>query len=333
MTDLDAGYDSPQFAVALDLGGTALKGAVVGTDGQVVARTRAPVDAMAGPDSVLDAVARTARELTVECHARSGQPPTAVGMAVPGIVDEAAGVVRFAANLGWRDVLARDQLASALGTEVVLSHDVRAGAIAEYTVGAARAMASFLFITLGTGVGGAVVMEGRPYRGGRLLAGEVGHMVVAPDGEPCPCGSRGCLETVASASAIARAYARRSGNAGCSAADVASAVSEGDGIAAAVWAEAVAALALAIVSVMRILDLDAVVVGGGLSAAGEMLLAPLRDGVAASSSYQPPPTIVLAELGNDAGWLGAAIEAWRSRRVMIDARTWRYREIATPSAS
>jgi glucokinase len=236
----------------------------------------------------------------------SGRAP----VAVPGIVDEARGVAAYSANLGWRDVPLRDLLAERLGRPVALGHDVRTGGLAEGRIGAGRGANRFLFVPLGTGIAGAIGIDGRVEAGAHGFAGEIGHVVVRPGGLPCPCGQRGCLERYASAAAVSQAWAAACGDAEADAADCAKAVSSGDVAARAVWQEAVDALADGLVTALTLLDPDTLIVGGGLAEAGDTLFAPLREAVRRRVTFQKLPSIVPAALGDTAGCLGAGLLAW-----------------------
>jgi glucokinase len=230
--------------------------------------------------------------------------PAAIGLVVPGVVDEAAGLAVFSANLGWRDLPLRDLLEERTGLPVAFGHDVRAGGLAEGALGAARGVRDFLFLALGTGVAGAAVLDGRPYAGGGY-AGEIGHVVVEPGGRECGCGARGCLETVASAGAIAARYGH-----GATAAQVAARCAAGDPDARRVWREAVDALAGALAMYVGALAPAAIVVGGGLAEAGDQLLAPLGAALDERLTFQRRPRLCRAALGDQAGRLGAALLAW-----------------------
>ena len=314
-TVLDASPDTfaTGLVAAIDVGGTSMKGALVGADQRVVHEARRPTPRDAGPDAVVSAIEAFLEEL-LAAAARLPAPggrPVAAGVAVPGIVDEAAGVARSSANLGWRDVPLARRLEVAAGLPVALGHDVRAGALAEYRLGAGRGSDGMLFLPVGYGVAAAIVADGRLVVA-RGHAGEIGHLVVEPGGESCGCGGRGCLETVASGSAIARRYAQRSGpgdGSSVSAREVAARARAGDETAIAVWADAVQALAFAIAVSATLLAPEVVVVGGGLSLAGEQLLGPLRAAVPGYLSFVPVPRITTATLGDRAGCLGAAILA------------------------
>ena len=289
--------------IALDVGGTVMKGALVGRDHTPVHRARRPT-ASGGGAAAVAGVLDFAAELLRAGRAAFGAPPRAAGVALPGLVDEAAGVAVYSANLGWREVPLRERLRERLGgLPVALGHDVRAGGLAEGRLGAGTGVDRFLFLALGTGIAGAIGIDGRMEPGAHGGAGEIGHLVVRPGGAPCACGQRGCLETLASASAVARAW-------GGSAADAARAVAAGDPRARAIWAEAVDALADGLCAAIGLLDPRTVIVGGGLAESGETLLAPLRRALAAKLTFQRMPGIVPAALGDGAGCLGAGLLAW-----------------------
>jgi glucokinase len=295
-----AGEDD-RTVVALDVGGTVLKGAVVDANGVPLHELRAPTGT--GLPAILDLLARL----------RAAAPrPAAVGVVVPGIVDDAAGVARYAANLGWRDLPLRALVEEHSGLPVAVSHDVRAGGLAEGMLGAARGVPDFLFLPIGTGIAGAVVIGGRPYAGAHDAAGELGHLVVRPGGPPCACGATGCLEAVASAAAIARHYRQRTGESSASAADVAARVAAGDADAQAVWSDAVAALADGLASYVAVVDPSLIVVGGGLATSGAVLLDPLTEALTARLTVHAPPPVVAAQLGDRAGCMGAALLAWQA---------------------
>jgi glucokinase len=292
-----------RHVAALDVGGTEIKGALVTSGARMLERRRWPTPAGDGPDAVLAAVLDAAAEL-----AAAG--PVAIGVAVPGVVDEERDVVAYAANLGWRDVPLRAAVRERTGLPVGFGRDMRACGLAEVTHGAARGARDAAIIPIGTGIAAALISDGR-YLSGGGYAGEIGHVDVG-HGEPCPCGGRGCVEVVASAAAIARRYTARAGAPAEGAAGVARLVEAGDADARAVWAEAVEALAVGVVWLATALAPEVVVIGGGLSRAGETLLAPLREAVEARLTFQRRPRVVPAELGDEAGTLGAALFAWEA---------------------
>lgn len=290
--------------VAVDVGGTAIKG------GLVSGRPRAtdavqrwdtpPGDPGAAVRAVLDAV-------TSLCE-RAGNP-AAVGLVVPGLVDERSGVAVYSENVGWRDIPFRDLIAERTGLPVGFGHDVRAAGLAEQRFGAGRDVDDLLFMPIGAGISGAALIEGRWL--GNPWAGEIGHIDVA-GGQDCVCGAHGCLEAVASASAIARRYSRATGTTVRGAVDVLDAADGGDVVAARIWDEAVAALARALIAYAGLLAPELVIIGGGLSRAGDRLIEPLRTQLHRLVRLQREPRIVASALGADAGRVGAALLAHRA---------------------
>ena len=300
--------------VALDVGGTLMKAAVVDEDGQVLVNDFRPTPSQHTTDGILDYAAELAARVP---------DAAAVGLAVPGVVDEGNGTVRFAANLGWRDVPLRDLAEQRLGLTVALGHDVRAGGLAEGLFGAARGVGDFLFLPIGTGIAGAVFVDGQPYAGAGGQGGEIGHAPVLPNGELCACGLRGCLETYASAAAIVRRYAEQGGPPGLSTPDIVSRAATGDLIARRVWLDAIAALGCALAGYTMLLDPALIVIGGGLADSGDALLGPLRTAVAERLVWRQSPVLVGAALGSSAGTLGAAVLAWRAVGYPDAGSSWR----------
>ncbi|MEE1929670.1 ROK family protein [Streptomyces sp. TRM 70351] len=301
-----------RYVIALDVGGTGMKAALVGPDGRLLHEARRPTGRKRGPDAVTAAVLDFADELRRVGADRYGTGPAAAGVVVPGILDEPEGVVRFSANLGWKDVPLRALLAERLGASlpVALGHDVRTGGLAEGRIGAGAGVDRFLFVPLGTGIAGAIGLDGRVEAGAHGGAGEIGHVVVRPAGPECGCGQRGCLETMASASAVGRAWAAASGDPAATAADAARAVVAGDPRAVAVWQDAIDALATGLVTALTLLDPRMLIIGGGLAEAGDTLFTPLRGAVRDRVTFQRLPSIVPAALGDAAGCLGAGLLAW-----------------------
>ncbi|HEY9329349.1 MAG TPA: ROK family protein [Streptomyces sp.] len=300
-----------KHVIALDVGGTGMKAALVGADGTLLYEARRATGRERGPDAVVESVLAFAADLRAYGEEHLGESAVAAGVAVPGIVDAHNGIAVYAANLGWRDVPMRLLLGERLGgVPVALGHDVRTGGLAEGRIGAGKGADRFLFVPLGTGIAGAIGIAGTIEAGAHGYAGEIGHIVIRPDGPDCPCGQRGCLETLASAGAVSRAWAAASGDAKADAADCAKAVESGDPKAVAVWADAVDALAAGLVTALTLLDPRTLIIGGGLAEAGETLFTPLRAAVEERVTFQKLPHIVPAALGDTAGCLGAGLLAW-----------------------
>ncbi|WP_142153031.1 ROK family protein [Streptomyces sp. SLBN-31] len=299
-----------RHVIALDVGGTGMKAALVGAGGELLHRARRATGRERGPDAVVEGILDFAAELRGYGVEHLGEPAAAAGVAVPGIVDEPRGLAAYAANLGWRDVPLRDLLSHRLGAPVALGHDVRTGGLAEGRIGAGRGADRFLFVALGTGIAGAIGMAGRVESGAHGFAGEIGHIVVRPAGTPCPCGQSGCLERYASAAAVGQAWAKACGDPDADAADCARAVTSGDPNAVRIWQGAIDALADGLLTALTLLDPRTLIIGGGLAEAGETLFTPLREAVERRVTFQKLPSIVPAGLGDTAGCLGAGLLAW-----------------------
>lgn len=290
----------PATVAAVDVGGTSIKGGVFGPDGPGVT-LRLPTPRSAGPDAVVSAVLKAIDALVGSADV------AAVGLVLPGIVDQDRGVAVTAGNLGWHDVPFRDVVERLTGLPVFVGHDVRASGYAELQIGAARGVRDALVLPIGTGLAAAMLVEGR-LLSGASGSGEIGHWDVGHQ-EPCVCGGRGCLEAVASAAAIARRFTARTGRQVTGAAEVAKLTSGGDPEATTVWNEAVESLATALAVYTTLLAPEVVVIGGGLSCAGDLLLRPLAARLAARLTFQRRPRLRAAALGDEAGCVGAALQA------------------------
>jgi len=306
-TSVNSGEAAQRLVAAIDVGGTSIKTALVAEDLRVVHAHRTPTRRVDGSVDVGQIT-----ELIEQLRGTAGAATVCgVGVAAPGIIDEEHGIARAAVNLGWRELPLRALLSEAAGMPVALGHDVRTGGLAEFTVGAATGVRNAMFMPIGTGIAAAVLVDGH-----RLdadgYAGEIGHIVVDPQGTVCGCGIRGCLETVASAAHIARRYAEGSGKPVTRAADVADAVRAGDPAAVAVWDRAVEGLAAALTTASTLFAPEIVAIGGGLAESGDTLLAPLREALVGRMTFQRVPKIVPASLGDNAGCIGSALMAWRA---------------------
>ncbi|WP_327290603.1 ROK family protein [Streptomyces sp. NBC_01198] len=309
-----------RHVIALDVGGTGMKAALVAADGTLLHEDRRATGRERGPDAVVTAILDFAADLRAHGIREYGGPAAAAGVAVPGIVDDVNGIAAYAANLGWTDVPLRALLSQRLdGVPVALGHDVRTGGLAEGRLGAGRGTDRFLFLALGTGIAGAIGIDGRIETGAHGCAGELGHVVVRPGGPECGCGQRGCMEVLASAAAVSRAWAAAAGDPGADAADCARAVDAGDPRAIEVWRDAVDALAAGLVTGITLLDPRVLIIGGGLAEAGDTLFGPLRAAVEARVTFQKLPLIVPAALGDTAGCLGAGLLAWDLLSVEVSA--------------
>ncbi|MFY1674844.1 ROK family protein [Plantactinospora sp. WMMB334] len=296
-----------EVVVALDVGGTGMKCALVRPDGDVVHAERHHTRAERGPAAVVESILDVADGLAGKARA-DGFTPVAVGVAVPGVVDETSGRAVWSANLGFRDVPLRELVGARLGLPAALGHDVRVGGLAEARLGGGRGTRHVLFLAIGTGIAAAHVVDGSAFAGAHGAAGELGHVVVRPDGPPCGCGRLGCLEAVASAAAVGRRYEALAGTA-ATAAEVVARAAGGEENAARVWRETIDALADGLTIAQALYDTEVVVLGGGLAEAGADLLDPLGVALRQRLTFQTEPRLRRAALGDGAGCLGAALLA------------------------
>jgi len=285
--------------LAVDVGGTTLKGAVVDERGHsiMLRDRRSDQDGRRVEDNLL--------VLLDELRAEGGDP-VAVGVGTPGTVEEATGTIVYASNLGWRHYPLRAVLEEATGLPVAVGHDARAAGRAEQL--ASGTAGSFAFVPIGTGIAAALVVNGVAVSGATGAAGEFGHVIVHPDGEQCPCGQRGCVEAYAAGAAIVRRYRARGGRA-ASTAEVAGRLGY-DELAQEVWADAVRALALGLQGLTMTFDPAQIVLGGGVSRAGDALLDPLAVELSRRLTWREAPSLSLARWGTEAGRVGAALLAF-----------------------
>ncbi|WP_285114450.1 ROK family protein [Leifsonia sp. fls2-241-R2A-40a] len=293
--------------LAVDLGGTAMKGAVVGEDGAAAAES-----ILATPtDDILPALVRLLEDLR-RTAMDDGHDVVGAGVVTPGMLDEQRGVVHYASNLGWRDVPLLDILRAELRLPVAVGHDVRAAGLAERNTGAARGFGDFTLVPIGTGVAAALVSAGGAVTGATGAAGEFGHIPVIPGGEPCTCGQRGCLEVYMSGAGVSRRY-QAAGGEPLSTRRIVERLG-GDALADRVWSEALDVLAQGLNILTLLLDPGLIVLGGGVSHAGDALFGPLSDRMSAGLAWRDRPPVVRSALGGDAGRTGAALLAFDAAR-------------------
>lgn len=305
-------------AIGIDIGGTKIAGALVDPDGVILRSMRRPTPA-GDPAAIVDVVVELVRELG------DGPDIVAVGVAAAGYIDAAQSTVYYAPNINWRNEPFRDRLAERLpGVDITIDNDANAAGWAEYRFGAGRGTTDMTMITIGTGVGGAIVTGGRLFRGGFGTAGEIGHLRVVPGGHPCGCGQRGCIEQYGSGRALLRfageiadaggigqgiAAARAANGGTLDGAVLASLIQDGDPGALAALRELGDHLGQACASIGAVLDPQVFVVGGGVAVAGDLLLDPIREAYLAhlpARGFHPVPEFTVAQLVNDAGVVGAA---------------------------
>ncbi|MFI9024700.1 ROK family protein [Streptomyces sp. NPDC053560] len=308
---------------ALDIGGTKIAGALVDDRGRLLVRATRPTPAQEDGAAVMGAVAAVLDELTA---APEWSRTSVVGIGSAGPVDAQAGTVSPVNIPGWRDFPLVAGVRERTGDlPVVLVGDGVAMTAAEHWQGAARGHRNALCMVVSTGVGGGLVLNGRPHPGPTGNAGHIGHISVDLDGDPCPCGGRGCVERIASGPNIARralAEGWRPGPDGdATAAAVAAAARAGDAVALRSFARAAQALAAGIAATATLVEIEIAVIGGGVAGAGDVLFAPLRRALReyATLSFARDITVVPAQMGTDAGVVGAAAAAQQYREDALAA--------------
>lgn len=293
------------LVLGVDVGGTTIKAEITDAQGRVLARRSGTTPS--GP-AALDAIGEVGDEAVSDLPDEHRHRLARAAVVVPGIVDRVRGVAVFSANIGWRDLPVTEALAEHWHVPVLVDHDVTLAGWAEWRLGAGRGCDDLCFVALGTGVASAHVAAGRLLRGGLGGVGELGHLPVRRGGRRCPCGAHGCVETLASAASIARAYTERTDRPVTGAEEVV-ARRDVDAAAREVWDEAVAALADGLLPVAYLLSPTRIVLGGGLSQAGEVLTTAVQQALTARIQVTPVPTVVVGEFGPRAGVVGATLLA------------------------
>lgn len=312
--------------IGIDIGGTKVSGGVLDDDGRILVRTRRDTpDRSNAPRIVEDTIVEVFEELLVLAEEAHLERPATVGVGAAGFVAADRATVVFAPHLSWRNEPLRESLGKRIDLPIVIENDANAALWAEYRFGAARGATHAVMITLGTGIGGALLVGGHLVRGRYGIAGEFGHMQVVPGGQRCECGNRGCWEQYSSGNALVREARGMAMANSPMAADliahvggdvedltgprITDAAKEGDATAVELLAEIGHWLGVGIADLAAALDPEVFIVGGGVSAAEELLLAPARDTFArqlAGRGYRPAARIVTARFGPDAGLIGAA---------------------------
>lgn len=304
-------------AIGIDIGGTKIAGAVVDELGTIVREDRVPTDA-SRPEEIENAVVAMIQRLSDGPEEIAG-----AGVAAAGFIDAAQSTVYYAPNINWRHEPFRDKLEARLDLPVVIENDANAAGWAEFRYGAGRLVSDMVVLTIGTGVGGAIVSNDRLFRGGFGAGAEIGHMRVVPGGLPCGCGAHGCIEQYGSGRALQR-MANELADAGgigqgladvrartgtLTGADISALIGAGDPGALAALRQLGDWLGQACASLGAILDPQLFVFGGGVAQAGELLLEPIRLAYLENlpaRGFHPEPEFAIAELVNDAGVVGAA---------------------------
>ncbi|HEX4444530.1 MAG TPA: ROK family glucokinase [Galbitalea sp.] len=303
-------------AIGIDIGGTKIAGAVVSDEGEILVEERRPTQA-GDPDAIVETVVDMVTRLSAD------REIMAAGVAAAGFIDAAQSNVYYAPNINWRNEPLRARLQQRLDLDITVDNDANAAGWAEFRFGAGRLFSDMTMLTIGTGVGGAIVTEDRLFRGGFGAGAEIGHLRVVPDGLPCGCGARGCIEQYGSGRALLRMANAIAdvGGIGLALAEARSITGEltgdqvgeliaaGDPGALQALRELGGWLGAACASLAAVLDPQVFVFGGGVAVAGDLLLDPIRDAFLAhlpARGFHPEPQFATAELVNNAGVVGAA---------------------------
>jgi len=309
------------YYIGIDLGGTNIAVGIVSEDGHIICKTETPTLASRPYPELVHDMAVCARKLMEETGL-TDEDIASIGIGIPGVADK-DGVVIFCTNLGWRNVPLRLEIQQYISKPVYIDNDATVAGWAEFQAGVSRDTNSSVFLTLGTGLGGGIVMDRRIWAGAHGAGSELGHLVIETDGIPCTCGKRGCAERYCSATAIIRMAREACADApNCAimravdgdmdkinAKVVLDAAKEGDAVAMQVFNRFVKYLTIAINNVISFLDPDMIILGGGVSRAGDFLLDAVKAALPDYLFYPtlPQPELRIASLGNDAGIIGAAL--------------------------
>ena len=308
-----------KYYVGIDLGGTFIKGGVVDTLGNIVVQDKVPTEREKGDRGVAENIAKLCRTLLCEKNISASQV-VGIGMGVPGMIDSKRGEVVYSNNLGWEHFFIADEVSALTGFPVRIANDANVAALGETKFGSGRDYSDTVMITLGTGVGGGIVIDGKLFEGNRSAGAELGHSVIVAGGERCTCGRRGCLEAYGSATALIRETKRAMQNDkdskmweigdielvdGKTAFDY----KDVDESARAVVADYIEKLGVGITNIANEFRPEAIILGGGVCAQGAALVNPLReylDREIFAGDRGPRVELLIARLENSAGILGAA---------------------------
>lgn len=290
------------YSIGIDIGGTKIAGALVNDLGEIIDQLQVPSPAQSAHD-MENAIVEIIQQL------KTGNPVKAAGVAAAGFIDAAQSTVYYAPNIAWRNEPLKDKLESRIDLPIVIENDANAAGWAEYRFGAGKSFTHMTMLTIGTGVGGAIIANGELFTGGFGAGAEIGHLRVQQGGLECGCGQRGCIESYGSGRALLRYLREETGNPDLDADQGKKLLESGD---VAAW-RAVGTLGhwmgIACASLSAVLDPQVYVIGGGVAAAGDHLLQPIRESFLENLSargYHPEPEFRIAELVNDAGVVGAA---------------------------
>jgi glucokinase len=316
--------------LGIDLGGTKILTSIINPQGEILSRDHSITPAAKGPEGVIEAILASAKRAFEEASVAI-DTVTAVGVGAPGPSDPEAGILFTSPNLpGWKDVPLRDILQEKLKKKVFLINDGSAAALGEYYFGAAKGVNHFIYVTISTGIGGGIVIDGKILNGFKGMAGEIGHMTISDEGPPCHCGNQGCWEALASGTALAKA-AKKEIELGAdttilsfadgkiesvTALAVQSAAEKGDSLANQLILKTAYYFGVGLANLINLFNPEMIVIGGGLSNMGDRLLKPAYE-VAEKRAFNPAYRLVRfvrAALGRNSGVLGAAAHAYQQMK-------------------
>jgi glucokinase len=308
--------------IGIDLGGTNIAAGIVDENGKILIKGEVPTKLERGPKPICEDMGKLCLDL-IEKAGLSLDDVEAVGMGVPGIANNETGVVIFCTNLGWHDVPVREYMAPYIQKPLFIENDATVAGLAESVAGVTQGAKTSIFLTLGTGVGGGIILDGKAYSGPHHIASELGHMIIEAEGDLCTCGNKGCFERYASGWALIRwgnevmpshpeslLYKETDGDPDkMTARVVLDAAKAGDEQAMIIFDRYVNYMSIGITNIINFIDPEIIALGGGVSRAGEFLLHPVREAVAKRIFYKNEPyaRIELSTMGNDAGIIGAAM--------------------------
>lgn len=305
-----------QFALGVDLGGTNIKVALVNYLGEIINKIEIPTEAHLGWEAVLNRIYHGIHQVINNTNLTLNDI-VGIGMGVPGLPDFTTGMVLWGPNIGWENVPAGPWLSAKLAIPIYIDNDGNTAAYGEYWAGRGKGAQNMVAVTIGTGIGAGLIIDGRIFRGSKGAAGELGHMIILPQGPQCNCGRKGCLETLTSATSIAKS-AKSAIEAGkttilanfseVTAKTVFQAAKEGDKIANEIVDKTAYYLGIGLANVINLLNPDLILIGGGVSRGGSIIMEPLRRYTLEHSlpTAGQQVQIDIAQLGNDAGAVGAA---------------------------
>lgn len=324
---------STQYVVGVDLGGTNVRAAVIDTSGRIIGEARTDSKAMEGADVTIAQIITAIRDAIADSQVAETQI-AACGMGIPGTVKNAEGVVLWSPNFkDWNGVQVRDPIAQAIGAPVSMGNDANVAALGEYAFGAGKGARCMIMLTLGTGIGSGLIIEGKSWNGVSEVAPEMGHHIILADGPRCSCGRYGCVESLCRRDAIVDRAARKAHQGRYTTlieksghdlryvtpAMIAEAAREGDPVSIETLEETGYYLGIAVANIINIFNPDKVIIGGGIAQAGDLLFDPIRRTVEVNALYEALQVceIVPAALGDDAGVLGGAALALQSIGVTL----------------